>query len=104
MRQGHTALIFCFRSRVLCSAVLFCSTLIYSILCSVLYFFLLPPDYYLLFCPVMSLTILLLPHTGISEMKLGNIVQHIRSGNSYKDKRQELEEIGFKYKVRGKKD
>ena len=32
-----------------------------------------------------------------------NIVQHIRSGNSYKDKRQELEEIGFKYTVRGKR-
>ena len=40
---------------------------------------------------------------GISEMRLGNIVQHIRSGNSYKDKRQELEEIGFKYTVRGKR-
>ena len=42
--------------------------------------------------------------SGISEMKLGNLVQHIRSGNSFKDKRQELEDMGFKYKVRGKKE
>ena len=41
---------------------------------------------------------------GISEMRLGNLVQHIRSGNSFKDKRQELEDMGFKYKVRGKKE
>jgi hypothetical protein len=40
---------------------------------------------------------------GSSEMKLGNIVQHIRSGNSYKDKREELDGMGFQFRVRAVK-
>jgi hypothetical protein len=36
-------------------------------------------------------------------MKLGNIVQHIRSGNSYKDKRDELDSMGFQFRVRAVK-
>jgi hypothetical protein len=72
---------------------------------SLLHSILLCAEVYFLLCSLtLTHSIQLFSCAGISEMKLGNIVQHIRSGNSYKDKRQELEEIGFKYKVRGKKD